>query len=204
MLEESLAELDPRLQKQAASARQAFDQGNPDYSVAVCLHILKGHPGCVEVRQCLHDAYALKRHVRHPLARVVATVFRWFYAFQVRANLTGNPLKALELAEKFVAISPASVTGHWLLGQAATAADLPKTAVFAFEEARRCDPSNGETLLALGTAYLVAGQNLNAVNTAEALLRLSPANAAAVHLRKKASVAQSIQQGNLVRTERTG
>jgi len=190
--EVTVASLDPRQQQLAENARLALERGQLDYVLEVTAVILHSNPGCLPLRR-LQRAAQLRRCPawRRWLARLLNPVAAW---------LTGagmvHPARAFATAEQRLARNPCNVPALQLLARAAAALDLPATAAFAFEAVRELEPGNRSNLLALGEAWLAAGQPAEALRLADHLLAERPGEAGALALQRKASVVQTVKQGN--------
>lgn len=195
MPEQSVASLEPRLQKLVESARVAFERGNYDYAIELAREVLATAPGCLPVRK-LHRAAQLKRgggsgFWEKALGRVSTAPF----LVTGKATLAKDPAKAFASAQKMLESDPHSAAGLRLLGGAASALGWHETAVFAFEALRENAPDDLASLVALGRAHLEAGRADVAVRCAEAVLVREPINGAAQGLQKDASVAQTMKAG---------
>jgi tetratricopeptide (TPR) repeat protein len=195
MTEQSVASLDPRLQKLAESARVAFERGNLDYVLELCREVLAVAPGCLPVRKLQRAAQLKSRGAGGFLSKAFGSVSTAPFLFSGSAALAKDPAKALANAQKMLESDPHSAAGLRLLGQAAQALGWHDTAVFAFEALRETEPDNLETLVSLGRAHLGAGRAETAVRCAEAVLARESINAAAQALLKDASVAQTMRAG---------
>jgi tetratricopeptide (TPR) repeat protein len=200
MNELPVAALESHLQKQAESARQAFERGNFDYAIDLCRNVLTEAPGCLPVRKLQRTAQ-LKRGANGALAQMFGSVSTAPFLFSGSMALGKNPARAMESAQKLIEADPHSAAGLRMLGAAATALGWHETAVFAYEALRETDPDNGPNLVALGSAHLAAGRPDHAVQCAELALRQEPTHAGAQSLLRDASVAQTMRRG---RWEDTG
>ncbi len=102
----------------------------------------------------------------------------------------------LEAAEKALAGNPTSAPALKLLAESALALGWPETAAFAYEAIRELAPDDHANLLALGEGLLAAGKPAEALRLADAVLRVHPVDGGAQNLMRKASVAQTLTQGN--------
>ena len=188
--EVTVAALDVRQRKLAENAHLALERGQFDYVLAVTAEILAAAPGCLAMRRLQRSAQ-LRRGRGGFVARTVAgvRVFLWH-------SSRHDPSRALARAERLLARAPTSVPALRLLADAAARLDLPETAAFALAAVRELAPGDAANLLALGDAWLAAGRPAEALRVAEHLLAEKPADAAALGLMRKASVAQTVQQGN--------
>lgn len=191
MSEIPVSSLDARAQKLVENAQIALQRGNHDYVIEVTNSVLKTAPGCLPVRR-------LQRAAQLRLAQSKNKLFTKAFGSVTQAGfLFGKkePAKQLENAERMLNADPNNAAGLKMLADAALAMDLPETAAFAWECLKEQQPTDRETLLGLGEAYLSAGKAKEALATADALLRLRPQDGDALALMRKASVAQTMDKG---------
>lgn len=196
MDEQSVASLEPRLQKLVESARVAFERGNYDYAIELARDVLAVAPGCLPVRKLQRTAQ-LKRGAGRSgfFAKALGSVSAAPFLVSGSAALAKDPAKALVNAQKMLDVDPHSAMGLRLLGTAAGALGWHETAVFAFEALRENAPDDLANLVALGRAHLGAGRADAAVRCAEAVLARESINGPAQSLLKDASVAQTMKAG---------
>lgn len=196
MTEQSVASLDPRLQKLVESARVAFERGNYDHVIELARDVLGAAPGCLPVRKLQRTAL-LKRHGSGGgfFAKALGSVSTAPFFVSGNVALGKDPAKALASAQKMLEVDPNSVAGLRLLGGAASALGWHETAVFACEALRENAPDDLANLIALGRAHLGAGRADAAVRCAEAVLARESIHGAAQSLLKDASVAQTMKAG---------
>jgi hypothetical protein len=194
MPEIPVSSIEVRLQKLAAQARIALEQGSLDYALATCGRILRTAPGCLEVRRLQRVAQLRRWRERN---RFVAKLRG--AAAEVRALLAGgarqDPARMFADAEAVLSTDPVSVPALKRLAAAALALDLPETAVFAGEAVRELRPDDRDNLLRLGEAWLAARRPEEALRLAEALLRTQPSDPEAQALMRQASIAQTVARG---------
>jgi tetratricopeptide (TPR) repeat protein len=82
-----------------------------------------------------------------------------------------------------------------LLSKAASAADLPETAVFSLETLFERRPSDRHVATELAEAYIAADRSADGLAIAERILNRNPGDMELQELLKRASVAQSISKG---------
>ncbi len=184
------------LQKQAESARAAFDRGKAAPAAELCARILDEQPACLSVRK-LERAALLKLATTRTggLSKMVQAVSNAPFLLGGSLKLKEEPRAALASAERLLRRDPKSVAALGLLGQAAVALGWPETAVFAYEAASDLEHDRPDLLVALSGAYLAAGRAKDAVHAADEALRLQPANADALALQRTASVAVTLAKG---------
>ncbi|MEI6053349.1 MAG: tetratricopeptide repeat protein, partial [Opitutaceae bacterium] len=194
MPEVAVTSLDPRLQKLIDNARITLDRGQVDYTLDACAQVLKSAPGCLPVRRLQRAAQLRDFRSKN---KFMAKAFGGFSSGTLMfGGGKKDPAKALESAEAMLVKDPTSVAALKLLSEAASGLGLLETAAFALDAVRELEPDNRANLLALGEAWIAAGKPAEAVKTADALLKLKPADAEAQSLLRKASVAQTVTKGN--------
>src|SRR5450432_2137012 len=100
--------LDSRQKKLVENARAALANRNFDYAVEACGHVLKGVPGCVEVRRLQRTAQLGQFETKNRLlARVMSGLSSTPFIF---SSVTKDPAKAMGSAEKILATDPTSAS----------------------------------------------------------------------------------------------
>lgn len=194
--ETSIADLDPRLQKQLANAEKAIGMGNPAYAVDICAGVLKRHPECLEVRKLLRRAQIrLAGGKSKGMTRFLAKVTAAPFMFKADSLIEKDPAGAMEQAEKLINTNPGNTAAHRMLGRAAFKLGYVETAVFAFETALEFEPDNVETSIALADALIAAHRAKDALVIGDRLLKENPALGEAQDLVRRASVAMSMERG---------
>lgn len=196
MPEVLISALSYALQKQAESARTAFDRGKPAQAVDLCAAILDEQPACLSVRK-LERAAQLKLAAmrQNGLSKLVRAVSTAPFLLGGSLKLKDDPRAAFASAERLLRRDPHNTAALGLLGQAAMALNWPETAVFAYEAASDDEPDRPDLWVALSGAYLAAGRAKDAVHAADEALRLQPANADALALQRTAAVAVTMATG---------
>jgi cytochrome c-type biogenesis protein CcmH/NrfG len=184
------------LQKQAESARAAFDRGKAEQAAELCARILDEQPACLSMRKleraALLKVAAMRQNGLSKLVRAVSTAP---FLLGGSLKLKDEPRAAFASAEKLLRRDPHNTAALGLLGQAAMALGWPETAVFAYEAASDDEPDRPDLWIALGGAYLMAGRAKDAGHAADEALRLHPANADALALQRTAAVSVTMTQG---------
>ncbi len=184
------------LQKQAESARGAFDRGKAEQAADLCAKILDEQPACLSVRKLERAAQLKITAMRQGgLSKLVRAVSTAPFLLGGSMKLKDDPRSAFASAERLLRRDPHNTAALGLMGQAAMALSWPETAVFAYEAASDDEPDRPDLWIALGGAYLMAGRAKDAVHAADEALRLHPANADALALQRTASVSVTMAQG---------
>jgi tetratricopeptide (TPR) repeat protein len=194
MPEVPVSTLDPRVQKQLENAQTALQRGNFDYVIEVTGQVLKGAPGCLQVRKLQRVAQMRQFQTKN---RMMTKAFgSYTQAGMLFSSAKKDPAKALENADKLLAADPTSVPALKLLSEAATLLDLLETAAWAWECVHGVAPTDREALLNMGEAYLVAKKPKDALRAADELLKMRPQDGDALNLMRKASIAITSDKGN--------
>ncbi|MGE9297208.1 MAG: tetratricopeptide repeat protein, partial [Puniceicoccales bacterium] len=190
----SLNQLDPRVRKQVEAAKKNVAK-NPSYAIDVCIGILKRHPGCLDVRKILRQAQQrAKGGKTSGLSKMFGKVTSAPFAMKAKSGLEKDPQAVMEQAEKSITDNPELPLGYRLLGQAAEKLELWETAVFAYEGLVEAELSEEHQIM-LGNALIHAKRAKEAIALGDKVLRTNPANEDAQELVRRASVAQSMEQG---------
>lgn len=190
-----LSSLDPRHQKLMENARIALERGNLEYVLEVTTQVLRMQPGCVPVRR-LQRVAQLRAYKGKSGGFLGKTLSGLSSAPFLIGSSKKDPAKQLEVAEGLLAKDPTNVSALKMLAEAADGLGLPETVAFALDAVREIDPTNRANLLMLGEALLAAGKPAEAVKMADEILRTKPSDPDAQNLMRKASVAQTVAQGN--------
>jgi len=194
MSEIPVSSLDARQQKLVSNARVALDGGDFDYAIEACEHVLEAARGCLPVRKLLRAAQLRRMQGK---SRLVAKALGGFASAPFFLGRGAkDPAKAFDAAERQLAADPTSIAALKQLAHAALALDLPETAAFAGEAVCEQQPDDRENLLLLGEAWLAAKRPAEAVRIANVILKTRPADPDAQDLMRRASIAQTITQGN--------
>ncbi|GHB93012.1 tetratricopeptide repeat protein [Cerasicoccus arenae] len=192
--EESINQLDPRLRKQIEGARKNLTK-NPSIVITVCTNILDRHPGCLEVRRLLRQAQMRSSGGKaSSMSKLFGKVTSAPFAQKAKKGLENDPESVMSQAERNITDNPNLPLGHRLLGQAAEKLHLFETAVFAYETLIEVDDTEEHRLM-LGNALVLAKRSKEAIVLCDKILSSNPANEAAQELVRRASVAQSMEQG---------
>lgn len=188
-----LSSLDSRQQRLLANAQRAQEKGNTEYVVTACGEILNDHPGCLPVRQLQRVAQLRQSGKVGWMGKAVSGLTNFPFSIGGKGI---SPEKSLARADKMLAEDPRSLVGLKLLAEASEAFDWPATVAFALEAIREIDPKNRANLLALGEAWLAADQPDQALQVADAMLRMNSVDGDAQSLMRKASIARTTDQGH--------
>lgn len=195
MKEITLADLDPRLQKQVDNARKSLGK-NSAYAIDIMSGIVARNPGCLEARKILRQAQNTAHAGKSKgLSKFMTRVTSIPFAVTGDSKVKKDPVKAMESAEDLLKANPENAAAHKLLGSAAEALEMHGTAALAYESLYKMEPANTEYVKSLMGAYIDLGRNDDAIRVGEAVYRKNPTDEEIQALIKKASVQQTMDKG---------
>ena len=175
MPEKILSQIPRPLREQYEKGKTAFERNNFDYALAILSGVLEVEPGFYDCRQALRASQFKKAGAGTGFfKKMMGGVGSSPLMAKGQLALRNNPLDALKIAEQILNTDPNSIGAHKMLAEAATAADLPKTAVMSLEIVAKAAPKDEENSLALAHGYAAIGQAEKAEKILVELIRLRP------------------------------
>lgn len=192
-----LKNLDHRVQRQVENAKNSIVRGNYDYASEICMNILRAHLGCLDVRKVLRRAQVARyKATAKKTSKFLSKVTSAPFSIIGNSLVKKNPEKAIEQAEKLLCDNPENVMAHRMLGHAAEALGLYKTAAYGLDIARQIEPDNFENLNELGRVYLKLKKYEEAIKIGNHVFQKNQGDGEAQDLIKQASAAQAMEKGN--------
>lgn len=174
----------------ASIERNALDAAMHFFTEAITFE-----PGFLKARQALRIAQIKKSSSGGALSKVFGSVTSSTALATAMANVSKNPTKAMEAAEKVLASNPYNVQALKALGQAAANAGYSATAIFAYETAREGSPKNVSVLLELGILYQDAHESDKARDCFEQILKIDPNHREAYSRIKDTTANEAMRKG---------
>lgn len=136
----------------------ALERQNLDYAISILEQVVAREPAFLEARQALRAAQ-IKKHGTGGgfFKKMIGGASSSPLLAKGQLALRKDPAEAMAVAEQILAGDPNSVMGNKLLAEAALGAELPKTACFALEIARRNAPKDQELTRKYAQALGAAG-----------------------------------------------
>jgi tetratricopeptide (TPR) repeat protein len=106
-----------------------------------------------------------------------------------------NPVEAMQIAEQILESDPNNSIGHKILAESALAAELPKTACFAYELLLKASPRDYDLSMAYGQALAAAGQVAKAEQVYQDLQRSHPTKAEISMALKDLAAKRTLNEG---------
>jgi len=194
MTEVSVSSLEARQRKLAENANLALASGQFDYVLEACAQVLKATPGCLSVRRMQRATQLMRIRTKY---RVTLMLQGWTKLALFRLRLRKvDSAERLAAAGKILTANPFSSPALNLVAEAGKTLGLRETVIFALEAVREIQPRDRANLLALGTAYLAASHPDEALSVAEEILADRPHDPRGQDLRRDATIAQAVRNGN--------
>ncbi|MCX7721671.1 MAG: tetratricopeptide repeat protein [Verrucomicrobiae bacterium] len=154
---------------------EALHRDNYEYAITLLKQALDRDPAFFDCRKALRQAQLAKASAKTGLLKkLVTTASTSPLLGKGQLALATDPLEAINIAEQILCTDPHNVHAHKLLGQAALAADMPQTAVLAFELAVKQSPRDKALVLEFAEALTKAGDQARAEKVLTELQRVYP------------------------------
>jgi len=159
MAEKSLNQLPRELRVLFTKGNDALQRENFDYAIDLFNQILIKEPAQFEVRRALRTAQIKKAGGGKGLfKKMLSTAGSAPMVAKGNMALSKNPAEALQIAEQVLNSDPNNAGAHKLVVEAATALDLPRTAVLSLEILALNSPKDREVAIKFAKALADAGQ----------------------------------------------
>lgn len=177
MPEKTIAALPRSLRELYEKGNAALQKKNYDYAIAIYNQVLLTEPAFYPCREALRACQFEKNKsaggfLKKMLGKTSASPQLARAQFQVRSS----PAEALATCEQILNTDPSNVAAHRLLAEAATALDLPRTAVLSLEIAYRNSDKDEDIGKRLGEALVAAGLIDRAHDIYSELIARNPAD----------------------------
>lgn len=196
MPEKSLSDIPRDLRELYTKGATALQRQNFDYAIAILQQVLQREPAFLECRQALRAAQIKKTGGSTGFfKKVLGGASNSPLVAKAQMAKGRNPLEAMQLAEQILESDPQGSTGNKILAECALAANLPKTACFAFEILLRNSPKDYELTMAYGEALAASNQIDKAEATYSELMRSYPQKGEISAALKNLSARKTLTQG---------
>ena len=159
MAEKSLHELPRDLRMLFTKGNDALQRDNFDYAMDLYNQILAKVPGLYECRKMLRTAQMRKAGSRSGFfKKMLSSAGSQPLVAKGHMALSKDPAEALRIAEQILNGDPYSSGAHKLVVEAATALELPKTAVMSLEILAANSPKDRDVAIKYANALADSGQ----------------------------------------------
>ncbi len=174
---------------------EALQRQNFDYAITLFKQVLEREPGFFECRKALRHAQLAKAGDKTGLLKkIVTTAGMSTLLGKGQLVLHQDPIEAINIAEQILSADPHNWHAYKLLGQAALAADMPRTAVLSFELALKHAHKDKTLALQLADALVKAGDQSRAEKVLTELQRVYPNDLEVAQALKDVSAQRTLQE----------
>ncbi|MDP6794464.1 MAG: hypothetical protein QF721_00245 [Verrucomicrobiota bacterium] len=195
MSEKSKKEVEPQ-------ARELFDKGlvalrkeNLEYATKLFEQALRREPGFFECREALRLNQFKRVGKKSGFFRIFGKTTSSSLLPKGQLALKKDPREAIEVAEQILNDDPYSVLGNKLLAEAATAAEFPRTAVFAWDLVMKQQPDDKANTMRYCQALVTNGEVAKAEESCAALARAHPNDQEVLQLSKNLTASRTLSEG---------
>ena len=172
-------------------AREFFDKGitalrkdNLDYATKLFEQALRREPGFFECREALRLNQFMRSGKKSGLFKMFGKTTSTSLLPKGQLALKKDPLEAIVVAEQVLNDDPYSVMGNKLLAEAATAAEFPRTALFAWDLVMQKHPDDKTYTMRYCQALVNNGDVVKAEEICTALAKVHPGDQEVLQLSK--------------------
>jgi tetratricopeptide (TPR) repeat protein len=196
MAEKSLMELPRELRLLYTKGNDAMARENFDYAIDLFNQVLQKEPGQHECRRALRTAQLRK-------AGSGSGIFKKMWSNASSAPLLGkgqmalrkDPVEAMRIAEQILNNDPHNSAAHRLLVEAASALEMPNTAVLSLEILAGGAPKDREVAIKFAQALAAIGETTRAEKLLADLYRAFPADNELAQALKNISARETMDKG---------
>lgn len=196
MAEKSLDVLPRDLRGLYTRGHDALLRDNFDYAIDLFMQVLSREPSLFEVRKELRTAQ-LKRAGGGGgfFKKMLSSAGSSPLVAKGQIALHTDPVQALQIAEQILNHDPMSSPAHRLLAEAATALEMPRTAVMSLDILFRNSPKDKQVGMQLATALAGADEVRRAENVLAELCRAHPTDNDLSQALKNISARKTLDEG---------
>ena len=183
-------------------ARECFDKGlvalrkdNLEYATKLFEQALRHEPGFFECREALRLNQFKRAGKKSGFFRMFGKTTASSLLPKGQLILKKNPIEAIEVAEQILNDDPYSVMGNKLLADAATAADFPRTAVFAWDLVMKQQSGDKANTMKYCPALVNNGDVAKAEETCAALAKAHPDEQEVQQFSKNLTASRTLAEG---------
>ncbi|HWX21405.1 MAG TPA: tetratricopeptide repeat protein [Candidatus Binatia bacterium] len=196
MAEKSLNDLPRDLRVIFTKGNDALQRDNFDYAIDLFNQVLAREPGLHECRKALRTAQQRKAGGGSSIFKKVwSSASSQPMVAKGQIALAKDPAEALQIAEHILNGDPNNSQAHRLVVKAATALEMPHTAVLSLEILVRNSPKDVETAIQLANALAAIGEPKRGERLLAELYRANPTDNELAQALKNLSARQTMDEG---------
>jgi tetratricopeptide (TPR) repeat protein len=184
---------------------EALQRDNFEYAIELFMQVLRGAPGCVDVRRALRRAQVGKSGGKSGLfKKMLSGASTAPLVAKGQMALRSNPGEAMQIAEQILSSDPNSSQGLRLAAEAALAMEMPRSAVLALEVLARNHPGDKDAVIKYGNALADIGEVARAEQTLVNLQRQLPGYPEVSQALKNLSARRTLNEGGYEKAQQEG
>ena len=196
MAEKSLNELPRDLRMLFTKGSDALQRDNLDYAIDLFNQILAKQPGLYECRKALRTAQMRKAGKGGGFfKKMISSASSSPMVAKGHMALGKDPAEALRIAEQILNGDPHSSGAHKLVVEAATALELPKTAILSLEILAANSPKDKDVAIKYANALADSGETGRAEKVLADLYRAFPTDNELAQALKDLSARKTLDEG---------
>lgn len=173
-------------------ARSAADLKNYGYAISLLQNVLREVPNFLDGRKMLRSAA-----IAQSSGKKGSSLLSSLSSVSLRSpgNVKKDPLAALDQAERLLDSDPYNLGANTMLKDAAMAAGMVETAIFALETLAKGNPKDTKVLHELGELYFSNDKTELALEIFNRIAELNPGDLLALKRAKDTAAQQTLKQG---------
>jgi len=196
MAEKTLTDVSHDLRMLFTKGNQALQRDNFDYAIDLYNQVLAKAPGLFECRKALRTAQMQKAGSRGGFfKKMLSSAGSSPMLAKGHMALGKDPAEALKIAEQILNGDPYSPGAHKLVVEAATALELPKTAVMSLEILASNSPKDRDVAIKFANALADSGETGRAEKILADLYRSFPTDNELGQALKDLSARKTLDEG---------
>ncbi len=196
MAEKSLNEISRDVRMLYTKGTEAIRHENIDYAVDLFNQVLVREPGFYECRKALRLAQLQRSGGgRGFFKKMLSGAGSRPLVAKGQMALHKDPAETLQIAEQILNSDPESASAHRLIVEAATALQMPRTAVLSLDLLHRGSPHDKDLSIKFANALAEIGEGQHAENVLMEACRLNPRDADLAQTLKDISARKTLDEG---------
>jgi tetratricopeptide (TPR) repeat protein len=196
MVEKSLSELPRDLRLLFTKGHDAMQRDNFDYAIDLFNQVLAKQPGLYECRKALRTAQMKKAGGGSGFfKKMLSSAGSSPLVAKGHMAMSKDPAEALKIAEHILNGDPTNSAAHKLVVEAATALELPKTAVLSLEILAANSPKDRDVAIKFANALADSGEVGRAEKILADLYRSFPTDNDLAQALKDLSARKTLDEG---------
>lgn len=196
MAEKSLHEIPRDLRALYTKGQDAVVRENLDYAADLFAQVLVREPGFFECRKQLRLVQLRRSSGKGGFfKKMLSGASSSPLVAKGQLALHKDPVEALQIAEQILNHDPQSSAAHRLIVEAATALDMPRTAVLSLDLLARNSPKDKDIAIKFATALAAIGEAARAERVLVEMCRNFPTDAELAQALKDLSARHTLNEG---------